>query len=321
MNYVLRRLVHGLVLLTAVSVLSFLMAELAPGDFLADLQLRPGVSEETISLLRARYGLEEPLPVRYLHWAKSVFRGEFGFSMVYQTAAGSLLLPRARNTLFLTVTALILAWCTAIPLGVWSAHRPGAIMDRMAAGLSSVLLATPTIVLGLSFLLLAARLDFFPTGGMSSLDFDELGWAARLADLARHLVLPALALALSSFPVIYRHVRAAIGEVVDAPYLRAARGQGVGALRLLFGHALKAAANPLISLFGLSVAGLLSGSLLIEVIMGWPGLGPLLLESILARDAHVVVGAVLLSSVFLIGGNLLADLLLFWMDPRTREVR
>ena len=95
-------------------------------------------------------------------------------------------------------------------------------MDRTAAGLSSFLLATPTIVLGLSFLLLAARLDFFPTGGMSSLDFDELGWPARLADLARHLVLPAIALALSSFPVVYRHARAAVGEVIDAPYLEAA---------------------------------------------------------------------------------------------------
>lgn len=321
MHYVLRRLAHGLVLLIAVSILSFLMAELAPGDFLADLQLNRGVSEETLSLLRDRYGLEEPMPVRYLHWLRSILRGEFGFSMAHQAAAGSLLLPRARNTLFLTATALLLAWFTAIPLGVWSAYRQGGVLDRLAVGFSSLLLATPTIVLGLAFLLLAGRLDFFPTGGMTSLDFHELGPVGRISDLARHLVLPATALALGSFPVVYRHARAAVAEVVDAPFLKAARGQGIGVLRLLSRHALKAAANPLISLFGLSVAGLLSGSLLIEVIMNWPGLGPLLLESILARDAHVVIGAVLLSSVFLIGGNLLADLMLFWMDPRTREGR
>lgn len=319
MNYVLRRVLHGLLLMAAVSVLVFLMAELAPGNFLAELELNPAVSEQTIGHLRDRYGLDEPLPIRYLLWIKSALRGEFGFSMAYQIPVGSLLLPRALNTLVLTVTALILAWSAAVPMGVWAAYRPGGLTDRLAGGVSSFLLATPTLVLGLVFLVAAARLDAFPTGGMVSLDFEELGVVGRIADLGRHLALPALALALGSFPVVYRHARTSVGEVLDAPYLKAARAQGIGLFRLLFGHALKAAANPLISLFGLSVAGLLSGSLLIEVIMAWPGLGHLLHGAILARDAHVVVGAVLLSSVFLLGGNLLADLLLFWVDPRTRE--
>jgi peptide/nickel transport system permease protein len=321
MYYVFRRLVHGLVLLIAVSLLSFVMAELAPGDFLGDLRLDHRVSEETMSLLRDRYGLDEPMPVRYLQWLESSLRGDFGFSKAHLTTAGSLLLPRARNTLFLASIALIMAWSTAIPLGVWSAYRQGGVLDRLVVGFSSFLLATPTIVIGLSALLLASRLDYFPTGGMTSLDFRELGPAGRFSDLVRHLALPAIALALGGFPVVYRHARTALVEIVDAPLVKAARGQGIGTYRLLFRQALKAAANPLISLFGLSIGGLLSGSLLIEVIMGWPGLGPLLLQSIFARDAHVVIGAVLLSSVFLIGGNLLADLLLFWIDPRTRVVR
>lgn len=321
MRYVWRRLIHGLVLLTAVSALSFLLADLAPGDILAGLRLDPSVSEETLDSLRDRYGLDRPLPVRYLHWVGSVLRGDLGFSLAHQVSAGSLLWPRARNTLVLASIALVLAWCAAVPLGVWSVHRPRGVLARSAGVVSSCLLATPTIVVGLSLLLLSARVGFLPTGGLSSFDFEHLNWAGRVSDIARHLLLPVLALVMGSFPVIYRHTRAAVEEVIDAQFLKSARGQGVGTFRLLFGHALKAAANPLISLFGLSVAGLLSGSLLIEVIMAWPGLGPLLIDSIRARDEHVMIGAVLLSSVFLVGGNLLADLLLYWLDPRTREVR
>lgn len=321
MRYVLRRLFHGLVLLAVVSALSFLMADLAPGDFLSDLRLDHSVSKETIDSLRARYGLDESLPSRYLSWVRSLLTGDLGFSLAYQVPAGSLLLPRARNTLVLASIALILAWGTAVPLGAWAAYRPSGVLARVTAASSSLLLATPTIVLGLFLLLLSARLDVFPTGGQSSLDFEQLSGAGRVWDLARHLALPAMALFLGSFPVIYRHARAAVAEVIDAPYLNAARAQGIGPFRLVFGHALKAAGNPLISLFGLSVAGLLSGSLLIEAIMAWPGLGPLLIESIFARDAHVMVGAVLLSSVFLIVGNLVADLMLYWLDPRTRGAR
>jgi len=319
MNFLLRRLGHGLALLVAVSVLSFAMAELAPGDYLTDLQLNPAVSQETLGMLRERYGLDESLPVRYLRWVESILRGDLGFSVAHQAPAAALLLPRARNTLGLGFVALVLTWLVSVPLGVWSAYRPNGLLDRAAGWLSSLLLATPTIVLGLAFLLLAARVDFLPTGGMTSLDFEDMNWGARMLDRVSHLALPVLALALGGFPVVFRHTRSALGEVVEAPYLKAARAQGVGTPRLLFAHALKAAANPLVSLFGLSVAGLLSGSLIIEVIMDWPGLGPLLIESILARDAHVVVGAVLLSSVFLIGGNLLADVMLVWLDPRIRK--
>lgn len=321
MRYVLRRLVHGLILLTVVSALSFLMADLAPGDYLAALELEPSVSAETIDTLRARYGLDRPLPVRYLSWARSIVSGDLGFSLAHQVPAGSLLLPRARNTLILASIALILAWGIAVPLGVWSAHKPLGVLARVSGAVSSFLLAMPTLVVALSLLLLSARLDFFPTGGAFSLDFETLSWTGRARDLARHLALPVTALVLASFPVIYRHTRAALSEVIHARYLEAARGQGVGPFRLLFGHALKAAANPLISLFGLSVAGLLSGSLLIEAVMAWPGLGALLIESIFARDVHVMIGAVLLSSVFLVFGNLLADLLLYWLDPRTRGAR
>src|SRR5467141_1083769 len=139
-----------------------------------------------------------------------------------------------------------------------------------------------------------------------------------LRDLGLHMILPVTALVLSALPLLLRHVRAAVADVLNAPFLLAAVGHGIPRRTLLYRYALPAAANPLISLFGFSIGALLSGSLLIEVVMSWPGLGPLLLESILSRDLYVVIGEVLLSTFFLVSGNFLADLLLYWADPRIR---
>ena len=135
-------------------------------------------------------------------------------------------------------------------------------------------------------------------------------------DLVVHMALPVIALVLSALPLLLRHVRSAVAEVLGAPYIQAARGHGIAKRTLLYRYALPAAANPLISLFGFTLGGLLSGSLLIEVVMSWPGIGPLLLEAILARDIYVVIGGVLFSALFLVGGNFLADMLLYWVDPR-----
>jgi peptide/nickel transport system permease protein len=153
---------------------------------------------------------------------------------------------------------------------------------------------------------------------MASVDFETLSPLNKLRDLALHMILPVTALVLSALPLLVRHVRAAVADVLNAPFLLAAAGHGIPRRTLLYRYALPAAANPLISLFGFSIGALLSGSLLIEVVMSWPGLGPLLLEAILARDLYVVVGGILFSTFFLVGGNLLADLLLFWADPRIR---
>jgi peptide/nickel transport system permease protein len=168
---------------------------------------------------------------------------------------------------------------------------------------------------------LAVRTGWFPAGGMVSLGHEQMGWGARAADLARHLALPATALVAGILPVLVRHVRAAVADALEAPFVRAARAHGLSESRVLFRHALPAAANPLVSLLGLSLAGLLSLSLLVEVVMGWPGLGPLMLEAILARDLHLVVGPVLVTTVFLLLGNLAGDVLLLAVDPRIRSER
>jgi len=241
-----------------------------------------------------------------------------GFSFAYNSPVGPLLLGRARNTLLLTITATLLAWAISLPLGVWSAERLGRLPDRLFSWGTAALLVIPDLALALGLLLFAVKSGWFPSGGMASLDFETLSPLNKLRDLALHMILPVTALVLSALPLLVRHVRAAVADVLNAPFLLAAAGHGIPRRTLLYRYALPVAANPLISLFGFSIGALLSGSLLIEVVMSWPGLGPLLLEAILARDLYVVVGGILFSTFFLVGGNLLADLLLFWADPRIR---
>lgn len=318
MRYLSQRALHALFLLFGVSLLTFLFSALTPGSYFDEMRLNPQIAPETVAALRAQYQLDRPLPVRYAQWLNAVAHGRMGFSFAYNTPVGPLLWVRARNTLLLTITATLLAWLLALPLGVWSASSFGGIPDRVLSWTTASLLVIPDLVLALGLLILAVRTGWFPTGGLLSVGFEELSPLHKLRDLASHLTLPVLALVLAALPMLVRHVRASVAEALGAPFLRAARAHGIPRRKLLYRYALRAAANPLISLFGFSVGTLLSGSLIVEVVMSWPGLGPLLLEAILARDLYVVIGGVLLSMIFLVGGNFFADVLLYWADPRIR---
>ncbi len=318
MRFLRRRLVHAVFLLFGVSVLTFLFLALAPGNYFDEMRLNPQISPSAAAALRAKYGVDDPLPARYLRWLKSIARRDLGYSFSYNSPAAPLLWGRAQNTLLLTVTATFLAWLLAIPLGVWSASREGCLLDKVTTASTSVLLAIPDLLIALASLLVAARTGWFPTGGMASVGIERASQGKRLLDLSAHMMLPVIVLLLATLPTLVRHVRAAMVEALDSGFIRTARASGIPRRRVLFRYALPAAANPLISLFGFSIGALLSASLLAEVVWSWPGLGPLLLEAILARDVYVVIGAVMLSTLFLAAGNLAADVLLYWADPRIR---
>jgi peptide/nickel transport system permease protein len=317
---VARRILHGLLLLLGVSTLSFALVSAAPGNFFDELKLNPQISASTVASLKMAYGIDKPWPVRYERWLRSALRGEFGYSLSYRCPVGTLLWPRAQNTLLLTSLATLLAWMIAVPWGILEALNRGKWLDRIGGGVTAIFLAIPELVLGLLFLLLAARTGWFPTGGMFSSHGAEAALLGKLPDLGIHLVLPVVALVFGAAPLLIRYVRSAVAAVLDAPFIEAARGHGLSTTRIIYRHALPAAANSLISLLGFSIGALLSTSLIIEVVLDWPGLGPLVLESLLARDTYVVMAVVMLSSVFLVTGNLLADLLLYASDPRIRTV-
>jgi peptide/nickel transport system permease protein len=319
MRFLIRRFAHGLFLLLGVSALSFLLVQLAPGDYFEQMALNPQISPQTVATLRARYGLDRPLPLQYVRWVRSVLAGDLGFSFAYNSPVALLLRPRVENTLILAVPAALLAWLIALPVGVWSAARRGGWGDRLCAAGSSALLAVPDLLMALALLFVAVRTGYFPTGGMSSAGFSDSNPWQRIGDIGFHMILPVTALVLGTLPMLVRHVRAALIDVMDAPFIRTAQAHGISRRRILWRHALPAAANPLITLFGVSVGTLLSASLLIEVIMSWPGLGPMVLEAVLSRDVYLVIGAVMVSTAFLVTGSLFADLLLYASDPRIRR--
>ena len=296
-RYLLRRFIHVVFLLVGISALSFVLLELAPGDFLGEAKLNPQLSAQTIAALREQYGLNKSLPQKYVYWLGSVAKGSFGVSFAYNLPVSTLLWPRARKTLELTTASLVLSWLMAIPLGVWSAASRHRWLDRSISVAVSMLLAVPDLVLACVALLVAVRSGAFHLGAP---------------------VLPVIILVLGALPVLLRHTRATLLSVANEPFARAARANGISGWQLWFRWLLPAAANPLVSLFGLSVAGLISSSLLVEVILGWPGLGPLFLEAIGARDFYLVIGPVMLSAAFLALGTVVGDILLYMVDPRIR---
>jgi len=317
-RYLAQRCLRSALLLVAVSLLCFVLFELSPGDYFDEARLYARISQDAINALRSQHGLDRPFPFKYAYWIQSVVRGDWGFSLAYGTPAAPILWRRAKNTLILTVTAMLVAWAIGIPVAVRSAAAQGVSLSVVRATIA-VLNALPDVLIALLLMLIAARSGLFPIGGMSSVDPGPGGAWSGAQDLARHLILPVLGLSLAALPPIIAHGATAMTQVLESPFIKAARAHGIPRRRLLYRHALPAAVNPLISLFGLSIGTLLSSSLLIEAAMGWPGIGRLMLDATMQRDLYLVIGAIMLSSIFLIAGNLLADLLLYAADPRIRN--
>jgi peptide/nickel transport system permease protein len=262
--------------------------------------------------------MDQPLVVRYGRWMRSAAHADFGYSIAYNTPVAPLLWSRAKNTLLLATASMLLTWLVSLPLGVWIAARRGRILDTAVSWASSFILSMPEVVMAVALLAIVVRWRVLPVGGMRSLDNEALSQWARVQDIAARMVLPTIILALAEAAIIVRHIRASVLEVLHAPFVLAARGFGIHRARLLFRHVLPVAASPAISLFGFSLAGLVSGSLLVEVICGWPGLGPLILDATFSRDFYLVIGGIMLSALFMVGGNLIADVMLLACDPRIR---
>jgi peptide/nickel transport system permease protein len=297
--WLLRRALHAALLLIVVSALSFLMGRMAPGSFFDDLALNPQIQPATIARLRTRYGIDRSFPLQYSEWLRSAARGDFGNSLAYHRPVAELALPRARSTIALTSGACALAWCFALPLAMLGAVWPGSTLDRVGNGVSTMLIAIPELLLALGLFYVVVKAGF--AGAIGS------------------VMLPLVVLVAGAFPIIFSHARAAFEQAAEASYITAARAHGIRGTRLWLRFVLPAAANSLISLLGLSIGGLIGASLVVETVMSRPGLGPLFLEAIGSRDLDVVTGVMLLSAVFVIGGNLLADILLGICDPRVRS--
>jgi peptide/nickel transport system permease protein len=317
-RYLGRRSLRAILLLFGVSVLSFCLFQLAPGDYFDELRLNPAVSNQTVEALRKQHGIDLALPLRYERWVASIFRGDWGFSLAYNSPAAPLLRQRAGNTLILTGPALFFSWMVAVPIALWANSGRKWRSILMTAVVSS-LLVLPDLLIVLALTFLAARSPLLPIGGMTSVDLYQMTLWSKIRDIALHIVVPGAALVLAALPVLLSHIRTAIAEVLQNPFIAAARANGIPRFRLVLRYALPVAANPLITLLGFSMGTLLSSGLLVEAIVGWPGLGQLLLQAILQRDLDIVAGAVILSAAFYVSANLFADICLYMADPRIRR--
>ena len=316
-TYVLRRLLQVVPLLLGISALTFLLLQLAPGDFLNTMAETPAISAETLEAMRHRFGLDRPWYVQYGLYLNNLFlRFDFGESFSRQQPVFVVLREGLANTLLLAGAAAIVTWALAIPLGAWAAVRQHSWVDKTLSVVAFVWLSVPEVLSGLLLLMLAARTGWFPVGGMRSLNWDQLDMFGRVFDLLRHLVLPALVVGLIPLAARMRQMRGNLLDVLRLDYITTARAKGLDENTVVFKHALRNAINPLITLFGYTLGALVSGSFIAEIIFSWPGLGRITLDAILTQDQYLVMGSVLMASVVLILGNLIADLLLAVADPR-----
>lgn len=299
-------------------MMAFILLSLAPGDYFDEMRLDPRVSPQTVQDLRSRAGESRPLVTRYGRWLRSVVRGDWGFSLLYNVPASVVLYPRLLNTLVLTVSGLVLSWCLSLVLGLGSALLDSSSVRRSLKVVNALLLAIPDVLLAFVLLLLALRNGEFPAPGVVA-NQPLFSATDAFQNFSYHFALPVGCLTLSTLPVFLAHIQKTLHETALQPFARAAQSYGIPRVRIVLRHLLPASANPLVSLAGLSFGNLLSSSLIVEVVFGLPGLGKLLLESVLQRDAYLVVDIAVLSSLFLVIGNFCADILLYALDPRIRR--
>jgi peptide/nickel transport system permease protein len=319
-TFLLRRLLQTIPLLLGISGLTFVLLQLAPGDFLATMADNPQVSAPALEAMKHRFGLDQPWWVQYLLYLKNIFLHlDFGESFSRHVPVFTVLKSGLANTLLLASAAALVTWGLAIPLGVLAAVRQYGWADRSLSFFAFLSLSVPEVLSGLLFLWFAARTGWFPIGGMRSLDFDVFTPLQKLGDLMRHLLLPALVVGLIPLAGRMRQMRANLLDQLQLDYVTTARAKGLPERAVVLRHALRNALNPLITLFGFTLGALVSGSFVAETIFSWPGLGSLTLEALQAQDQYLVMGSVLMASAVLIAGNLVADVLLVIADPRIRH--
>jgi peptide/nickel transport system permease protein len=319
-QFLIRRLAAALLLLFVVLSLTFFLVHVAPGDPVSLFEDRQITAAQHAYLLHL-YGLDRPLPIQYLDWLSAVaLHGNWGISFSTQRPVAALLLEALPNTLLLATAALLVQYGLGLLLGVTAARRPGSFADHLIRVLSLLLYSQPVFWLGLmAVLLFSLAWPILPASHMRSPGAAEMGSVGRLADLARHMVLPTLVIGLRGAAQTARLVRGSLLEVLSRDYILTARAKGLSERRVVWVHGLRNALLPLIQVFALSLSGLLSGSLLTEIVFAWPGVGRLSFDAISSRDYPVVLATTALSAVLVVLGNLLADLLQGWADPRLRE--
>lgn len=320
-NYIIKRLLGVIPILLGITVISFLMMHLAPGkptDLATDLN--PKVSFEVRERLTKLYGLDKPFHTQYINWLSRVSRLDFGRSFVDDRPVAKKIAERLPITITINILSLILILSVAIPLGIAAAVKQDSAFDRFTTVFVFIGFSMPTFWLALILMsFFGITLQWLPVAGIASLDFENFSLAGKIADFVRHLILPVFISGFVGLAGISRYMRTGMLEVLHQDYIRTARAKGLSERAVIYKHALKNALLPITTILGLSIPGLIGGSVIFESIFAIPGMGKLFYDSVMARDYPVIMGILVIGAVLTLAGNLLADIVYSYVDPRIRQ--
>lgn len=303
-------------MLVIISIICFGLMQLAPYDAI-DSMTTPNMSQKTIELIKAKYGLDQPAYIQYFDWIKGILHGDFGYSLVTHQSISQDLLSRIPNTILLVLPAYVLALILAIVLGLIAGAKKGKLLDKMIDGFSSIGIAIPSFWLAMIFIFIFGyKMGLFPILGMHT-----IGLEGSTSDFFHHLVMPCVVLMIAFLPELIRYVRSStIGQLAE-DYVMVQEAYGSSGAAILFRHVLRNALLPLITIVGMSLPMLVTGAFVTETVFGWPGIGPYFVKAIQGFDYPVVMAIMLFSASLVILGNLLSDILYCIIDPRIKEMR
>lgn len=311
-SYIIRRCLMAIPLLFGITVLSFAIIQMAPGGP-TSLMMDPNISKEAMEKFQDRYGLNDPMHIQYYRWVSNMAQGDFGESLIRRgVPVSEMIMNRLPNTLLLMIVSTILAVLVAVPFGVISAKKQYTLTDYTVTVTSFLGLATPNFWIGLVLIMVfAVQLQWLPTGGVATLNADF-----SILDRIHHLILPAFVLATADMAGLTRYTRSSMLEVLKQDYMRTARAKGLKDSKVTYKHGLRNGLIPVITIFGLMLPGFIGGSVIVEKIFAWPGIGLLFFDSAFQRDYPVIMALTVISAVFVVIGNLIADILYAIFDPR-----
>ena len=320
LSFLSRRLAYGLLLMLGVVILNFLLIRLAPGDPAVVIAGEMGgATEEMLESIREDYGLNKPVLTQLWIYISGVATGNLGESFFFNQPVSKLIAARVGPTILLVISAQIISIVLGVFLGAIAARKPNGVMSAFVSVFATIGYAVPVFWTGIMLIILfASAIPIFPVEGMQSVKLRDAPVLTQVLDVAHHLVLPAFTLAIIYLAQYARLSRASMLEVLGSDYIRTARAKGSPERSVLFKHALRNAALPILTVAGLQFGNLISGALLVETVFNWPGMGRLAFESILRRDYPTIMGVLFFASAMVVVANILTDISYRWADPRLR---
>lgn len=319
-SYIVRRLVTMIPMMVLISILCFTVIKLQPGDFTTQFLTDPRITPEMVNQIRTRLGLDQPAHMQYLTWVKGILtQGDFGYSFAYKRPVGELIWERMGWTVAVAGATIIFTWIVAIPIGIYSATHKYSFMDYVLTFLGFIGVSIPSFFLALILMYLSLSLGGTAVGGLFSQRYIGAPWSwGKFVDLLRHLWIPVIAIGLSGTAGLIRLMRANLLDVLGTQYVMTAKAKGLHNRIVIYKHAVRNAINPLISIFGMQLPELISGTIIASIVLNLPTMGPFFYDALINSDQYLVMTFLMLSALMMLFGNLLADILLAWSDPRIR---